>query len=196
MITKITTDVDIDFLDRTDILSLIRHIPASIITNGSSKKHNTGVYCQPIPIDPLTGSASIDYKIAEERGYFKIDFLNVSAYKGIRDEEHMNKLLAVTPLWELLSEKEVTDNLTHINGYHVLLSLVKPTSISELAMVLALMRPGKKHLLDQCISKGFDSIKDLIWVKPTDGSYYFKKAHAIGYSMLITLQLAALCEEV
>lgn len=182
-------DVDIDFLDRNEILSLIKHIPASIRTADSSKKHNTGVYCHAIPTDPLVGTASIDYKIAEQRGYFKIDFLNVSAYQGVQNETHINNLLAVEPPWELLAEKEVTDNLIHINGYHVLLSLTKPSSISELAMVLALIRPGKKHLLEQCVSSGFDSIKNLIWEKPLDNSYYFKKAHAVGYSHLIVMQL-------
>lgn len=182
-------DVDIDFLDRNEILSLIKHVPASIRTASGSKKHNTGVYCHAIPIDPLAGTASIDYKIAEQRGYFKIDFLNVSAYQGVRDEAHVDKLLSIEPPWELLAEKEVTDNLVHINGYHVLLSLTKPTSISELAIVLALIRPGKKHLLEQCISLGFGSIKNQIWEKPIDNSYYFKKSHSISYSMLIVMQL-------
>ena len=80
------TDIDIDFVDRNKVLEIIKHVPASIDGN---KKHNTGVYVQPIPVNPLTGLATIDYKTAEDRGYFKIDFLNVSAYQGVRSEDHL-----------------------------------------------------------------------------------------------------------
>ena len=76
-------DIDIDFPDRKTVLDLIKHIPAMIDDNGTFKKHNTGAYCHSIPYNPLTDTASIEYKEAEERGYFKIDFLNVGIYKDI-----------------------------------------------------------------------------------------------------------------
>ena len=60
-------DIDIDFPDRKTVLDLIKHIPAMIDDNGTFKKHNTGVYCTSIPYNPLTGTASIDYKSAEGR---------------------------------------------------------------------------------------------------------------------------------
>ena len=81
-------DIDIDFLNRSTVLDIIKHIPATL---EDGRKHNTGVYCQEIPTNPLTGQASIDYKTAEDRGYFKIDLLNVSAYQGVRDEAHLLK---------------------------------------------------------------------------------------------------------
>jgi hypothetical protein len=70
-------DIDLDFSDRSKILSLIEHRIAKL-ENG--KNHNTGVYVTEIPHNPVTGQATIDYKTAEARGYFKIDFLNVSIY--------------------------------------------------------------------------------------------------------------------
>jgi hypothetical protein len=185
------TDIDLDFLDRSDILSKIKHVPAF---TKDGKKHNTGVYCQKIPKNPLTGTASFDYEIAEERGYFKIDFLNVSAYKGVRDEEHLNHLLNQEPVWELMYEKDVCDKLFHVNGHHKLLAELKPKTILELAMVLALIRPGKKHLLPICKEKGFSAIENDIWVKTSD-SYYFKKGHALGYSSLIIVQLNLICQQ-
>jgi hypothetical protein len=185
-------DIDLDFLDRNKVLDIIKHIPAILI---DGKKHNTGVYCQGIPINPLTGFATIDYVTAEERGYFKIDFLNVSAYEGVKNEEHINKLLSIEPLWDLMYEKEVCDQLFHINGYHTLLARLKPNTILELATVLALIRPGKRHLLDQCARDGFDSIQDEVWSKTNEG-YSFKKSHAISYSHVIVLQLNLICEKV
>lgn len=184
-------DIDIDFPDRTRVLDIIKHVPAII---DPTKKHNTGVYCHEIPVNPLTGFASIPYEESEERGYFKIDFLNVSAYADVRDEEHIKELLAVEPLWDLMYEKDVCDQLFHINGYHTLLADLKPKSISELAMVLALIRPGKKHLLPVCKEKGFDAIKDDIWTR-NEEAYFFKKSHAVGYAHLIVMQLNLICEK-
>jgi len=143
----------------------------------------------------LTGFATIDYATAEERGYFKIDFLNVSAYEGVKNEEHINKLLSIEPLWELMYEKEVCDQLFHINGYHNLVARLKPNTILELATVLALIRPGKRHLVDQCARDGFDSVQDEVWSK-TDEGYSFKKSHAVGYAHVIIMQLNLICERV
>lgn len=185
-------DIDIDFPDRKKILDIIKHIPARL---EDGKKHNTGVYCHEIPYNPITDTASIDYKSAEERGYFKIDFLNVGAYVGVRDELHLTQLLNTEPLWDLLYEKEVCDQLFHVNGYHNLLNELKPTSIIELAMVLAMIRPGKKQLILICKEKGFQSINNEIWTKSED-SYFFKKAHAISYASVIVVQLNLICEKI
>jgi len=185
-------DIDIDFPDRKKILDIIKHIPARL---EDGKKHNTGVYCHEIPYNPLTDTASFDYKSAEERGYFKIDFLNVGAYHGVRNEEHLVQLLNTEPLWDLIYEKEVCDQLFHINGYHNLLSELKPASIIELAMVLAMIRPGKKHLIPICKEEGFQTIKDEIWTK-TDDAYFFKKAHAVSYASVIVVQLNLICEKI
>ena len=185
-------DIDIDFPDRKKVLDIIKHIPARL---EDGKKHNTGVYCHEIPYNPLTDTASFDYKSAEERGYFKIDFLNVNAYAGVRDEAHIIELLNTEPLWDLLYEKDVCDQLFHVNGYHNLLAELKPTSILDLAKVLAMIRPGKKHLIPICKEQGFQTIKDEIWTK-TEDAYFFKKAHAVSYASVIVVQLNLICEKI
>ena len=184
-------DIDIDFPDRKRVLDIIQHIPARL---EDGKKHNTGVYCHAIPYNPLTDTASFDYKTAEDRGYFKIDFLNVNAYAGVRDEAHIIELLNTEPLWDLLYEKDLCDQLFHVNGYHNLLAELKPTSILDLAKVLAMIRPGKKHLIPICKEQGFQAIEDEIWTKSED-AYFFKKSHAHSYAVLIIVQLNLLCEQ-
>jgi len=192
---KIQCDIDIDFANREDILSKIPHVVAGRIDRGEYKHHNTGVYLQNMPVNPLNGLATIDYATAEQRGYFKIDFLNVNAYQGVKNEEHIKQLLSVEPLWDLMYEKDVCDQLFHVNGYHNLLAQLKPTSILELATVLALIRPGKKHLVPVCVEKGFQAIQDEVWIK-TDEGYSFKKSHAIGYAHVIVMQLNLICERI
>jgi DNA polymerase III alpha subunit len=146
-----------------------------------------------VPTDPLTGLASLDYDDAEKRGYFKVDFLNVGIYKDIKSEEEIVNLLKIEPLWDLLEQKEFCDLIFHVNGYHDLIARLKPRSIEQLAMFLAILRPGKKHLVPTCETKGWDSIKDEIWEK-TDDSYSFKKSHAVAYAHAIVVQMNKICE--
>jgi len=182
-------DIDIDFADRTQILDVIKHVPATI---DGVKKHNTGIYVQEIPVNPLTGQSSIEYKTAEARGYFKIDFLNVSIYKDIKNEEHLNTLLSTEPLWDLLEQEEFTNLLFHVNGHGHILKTLKPKTIEELAACLAIIRPAKKHLLD----KSWNDIFAEVWTKPTTDDYYFKKAHAVAYAMAIVVQMNLICERI
>jgi DNA polymerase III alpha subunit len=185
-------DIDIDFADRTKVLDIIQHIPATIIEKGVNRKHNTGVYSSSIPVNPLTGCASIDHKEADKRGYFKIDFLNVSMYQGIKDEEQLIYLLNQEPLWDLLEQDDFTDMLFHVNGHGAILRKMKPKSIEELAAVLAMIRPAKRYLIGQ----DWSIVKNEVWMKPESDEYFFKKAHAVAYAAAIVVQMNLICESV
>ena len=186
-------DIDIDFADRDHALKFIKHIPAAIKdTNGSFKKHNTGIYCTPIPYNPVNNLSNVDYKEAEERGYFKLDFLNVSIYKDVRDEEHLKTLMEAEPLWDLLAQDDFNSLLFHVNGHGSILRQMKPTSILRLAAVLAMIRPAKRHL----IGETWTTVMETIWTKPEDGEYYFKKAHAVAYATAVVVQMNLICEGV
>jgi DNA polymerase III alpha subunit len=186
-------DIDIDFLDRTQVLKIVKHVPAAIKDeNGAFKKHNTGVYCHSIPDNPLTGLASIDYKEAENRGYFKLDFLNVGVYKGVRNEEHLKELMETEPLWDLLLQDDFTNMLFHVNGHGSILREMKPTSIEQLSAVLAIIRPAKRYL----IGKEWKEVLDEVWVKPAGDEYYFKKSHAVAYAQAVVVQMNLICEQI
>lgn len=187
---KINFDVDIDMSNRDEFLDVVEHIPASIKREQGFEKHKTGVYFQPIPIFPLDGYSTIDHKQAEDLGYFKVDFLNNSIYQGVENESHLTKLLNTEPVWELLEHAEVVKQLYHVNNYIHILQEYKPTTILELAMILAIIRPAKKHL----IGKTFEEIEKTVWDKPADGDYYFKKAHAVAFATAIVVQLNLICE--
>jgi DNA polymerase III alpha subunit len=183
-------DIDIDFLDRTKALEVIEHVPAAISEKGIFKKHNTGVYCHTIPVNPISGLASFDYKEAEDRGYFKLDFLNVSVYNGVRDEAHLDELMNREPLWDLLLQDEFTNLLFHLNGHGSVVRQTCPTSIEQLAAVLAMIRPAKRYL----IGADWNTIMNEVWVKPTTDEYFFKKAHAVAYAHVIVVQMNLICE--
>ena len=185
-------DIDIDFADRTHILEKITHISASIQDDTVNKKHNTGIYCTNIPHNPFTGISTIDYKEAEERGYFKIDLLNVSVYKDIRNEEHLIELMNTEPLWDLLQDDQFVSMLFHLNGHGDVLRKTYPTSVEQLAAVLAMIRPAKRYL----IGKDWTTVMNEIWTKPDNGEYYFKKAHAVAYAVAIVVQMNLICEKI
>jgi|SRR6056300_1262561 len=187
---KYDFDVDIDCADRTDVLSIIDHVPASVFKNGKHSKHNTGVYFQNIPQLPLIDCSAIDHKSAEQDGWFKVDFLNNNIYKNVRNEEHLVTLMNQEPVWELLTHDEVCSQLYHINKHTELVREYAPGSVEQLAMILAIIRPGKRHL----VGKSWADIALTVWEPPTDGSYYFKKSHAIAFAMAIVVQLNRLVE--
>jgi hypothetical protein len=182
---KFQSDIDIDFADRQQVLDLLNVTPASIIRDGKLTRHNTGVYATDIPVDPFSGSASLDYQAAEARGYMKLDLLNVHVYKQVRDETHLVKLMQ-EPDWTKLYDSSICAQLIHINNhYDTLLKMPEPVdSIPRLAMFLAVIRPGKRQL----IGKTWKDVGLTVWDK-VEGEYSFKKAHAIAYAQLVVVNL-------
>lgn len=189
--SKRIPDVDIDFKDRDEALDGLLHIPASRLEKGDLRRHNVGVYFQNIPTDPLTGLSSIPYEEAEERGYFKLDFLNLNVYKGVRDEAHLNDLISKEPMWEMLEDELIVEQLFHLSGHYDIVSAYKPRSIMQLAMVLALIRPGKRYL------QGYDwpQVEADIWTATDNDEFTFKKAHAVSYAHVVVVQMNLLLEQ-
>jgi hypothetical protein len=185
-------DIDIDFLDREQALAVFKHIRASRIDDNKLVKHNTGVYLHEVPVDAVENLCAVPYEEAEERNYFKIDFLNVGIYKGVRDEAHLVQLMETEPLWDLLEQDDFTQNLFHVNGHGSILRQSKPTSIEQLAAVLAMIRPAKRYL----IGKDWTTIMNEVWAKPANDEYFFKKSHATAYAVAIVVQMNLICEQV
>jgi DNA polymerase III alpha subunit len=181
-------DIDIDFADRDVVLSKLRHRVAKL---DNEKKHNTGVYATEIPHNPVDNLSTIDYKTAEARGYFKLDFLNVSIYKDIQNEEHLKELMERKPQWNLLEQDEFSNLLFHVNGHGTILREMKPKTIPQLAAVLAMIRPAKRYL----IGKDWTTVMNEVWTKPENNEYYFKKAHAVSYAMAVVVHMNLLCEK-
>ena len=185
-------DIDIDFTDRDSALKLFKHVGASRVENDRMAKHNTGVYLHQVPVNALTGLCAVPYDIAEQRKYFKIDFLNVGLYKGIKDEDHLVQLMNQEPLWDLLLQDDFTSLLFHVNGHGSILKEMQPKNIEQLAAVLGIIRPAKRYL----IGKDWLDVKKEVWLKPEGDEYFFKKAHAIAYAAAIVVQMNLICEQI
>lgn len=185
-------DIDIDFTDRDQALKLFKHIGASRYEDNKLLKHNTGVYLHEVPVNAPTGLCAVPYDVAEDKGYFKIDFLNVGIYKGVRDEEHLIQLMNTEPLWDLLEQDDFNSLLFHVNGHGGILRKMQPKTVEQLAAVLAMIRPAKRHL----IGKPWNEVMSEVWTTPSNDEYYFKKSHATAYAMAIVVQMNLICESI
>lgn len=190
---KFKSDIDIDFGNRDLALKLLDHTPAGIIRDGKLVKHNTGIYVTDIPRDPFSGVASIDYQEAEDRGYMKLDFLNVTLYNRVQSEEHLVELMSTEPDWTKLYEREFCEQLIHIGShYDTLLKLADVVdSIPRMAMFLSIIRPAKRHL----IGKPWAEIAKTVWEPDANGAYAFKHSHSVAYAHLVVVHMNLLCEQ-
>lgn len=188
---KFKSDIDIDIGNRDLILEKIKHIPASMRNVSPIRKHASGIYATDIPYDPISDMSSLDYETAEERGYIKIDLLNVNVYNQVRDESHLLELMK-EPDWNRLNDIKFVEQLIHLgNHYNSLRKMPEPiNSIPRLAMFLAVIRPAKKHL----IGLPWAEIAKTIWDKE-EGTYSFKKSHSLAYAHLVVVHMNLLCEQ-
>jgi hypothetical protein len=183
-------DVDLDFGNRNEILSLIEHTSA-VLENG--EKHNSGIYTTEITKNILSGMASIDYKTSENLGYFKLDILNNNLYKFVKSPQHLEELMAKPINWNKLMQPEFVKKLIHIGNYaEMILKLSDPIdSIEKLAMFISIIRPGKKHLQ----GLPWNVIERAVWDRDNSDGFTFKKSHAMAYSLAIILNVHILEEQ-
>jgi len=189
---KFNSDIDIDFGNRDNILQHIEHVPAAMRNVTPIRKHATGVYVTEIPRDALLDMANIDYTQAEQRGYVKLDFLNVHVYEKIRDEAQLYELMK-EPDWTKLNDRVFVEKLIHLaNHYNSMQRMPEPVnSIPRLAMFLAIIRPGKKHL----IGLPWVEVAKTVWEKDSEG-YIFKKSHSVSYAHLVVVHMNLLSSSV
>ncbi len=188
---KFNSDIDIDFGNRDKILEHINHIPAAMRKVNPIRKHATGIYVTDIPYDAINGIANLDYTEAENRGYIKLDLLNVHVYDKVSDEAHLTELMQ-EPKWERLKDRVFVEKLIHLsNHYNSMQKMPEPiNSIPRLAMFLAIIRPAKKHL----IGLDWKTVSKTVWDKGTDG-YHFKKSHSLAYAQLVVVHMNLLESE-
>lgn len=185
----VRADIDIDVPDREQILALIPHVRAAIRRDDQVRRHNSGVYVTEIPYDAINDCAALDYQAAEQRGYFKIDFLNQSVYQLIRDPDHLQTALQQDPPWQRLwQDPDWASQVVHVGSYTSLLADMQPDSIPRMAAFISIIRPGKAYLQRRPWSEVFASV----WDGDASRGFAFKKSHAISYAQLVALHMVLL----
>jgi hypothetical protein len=186
-----SADIDLDLADREQLLKLIQATPAQQIHQGQVRKHNSGVYITDIPYDPVNSCAALDYKTAEQLGYFKIDLLNMSVYQLIKSPEHYQEMLDKKPPWnQLWTDTKWSKQLVHVGNYSELLKSMRPDSIPRMAAFISIIRPGKAHLQNQ----PWDQVFASVWDGDSSRGFVFKKSHAVSYAGLVALHMNLLSQ--
>lgn len=181
-----SADIDIDFADREQVLKLINATQAMQYQQGQVRRHNSGVYVTDIPYDPINECAAIDYVSAEQRGYFKIDLLNMSVYQLIKSPEHYEQMLQQEPPWERLwTDDDFARQVVHVGGSIHLLKTMRPNSIPRMAAFIAIIRPGKAHLQN----KPWEDVFKTVWDGDDSKGFVFKKSHSVSYAALVALHM-------
>jgi len=181
-------DVDVDVGSRESALEALsgQYVSSSLkpkdapdrAAQGRYTPHPTGIYLFDMPVDPVTGISSLDSVRASELGYQKVDVIQNHALheRPISPSEFMEIVDDFD--FTIFDDDRIYDGLVHLSRYRDLVQSMQPRSVEDLAIILALIRPAKKHL----IGRSMDEIRREIW-KKADG-YYFKKSHAIAYALL------------
>ena len=74
----------------------------------------------------------------------------------------------------------------HIGNHFDIVNKVKPKSVIELSDILALIRPGKKKLLDSYLESP-EAVRPELFTKRINSD--MRRSHTIPYALLIVLQL-------
>lgn len=147
--------------------------------------HPSGVVIEDAPVDPVTELSCLHYTDCDRLGLYKVDLLTNNSYNIFKDQEEMNRYRDMEPDFSLLQVEAICTKLPHIGNHYDMVKELKPSTISELADLLALMRPGKIHLIEDYANpnKKGTVIKNLY--RESVNGMYFKKSHAIGYAVMI-----------
>lgn len=189
MTTRRIFDVDIDVSPKTDKDKYGTR--AMAYNHEMVSAHPSGYYLETVPVDPITGLCSFDSSYGDSAGFQKVDLLSNSSYDMFESKEEVLKYAEMEPEWDLLLEEDVVQSLPHLAKHIDLLTRIQPRSIHDLADTLALIRPGKSHLIDSYM-KNKERVRKKLYKRSKD--HYFKKSHAYSYAMMIICVLNKISE--
>lgn len=179
-----TFDVDIDVNAKVD---KSKYGVRAMVYNSDTEKvlaHPSGYYIEWVPVDELTGICSFDYEYGEAKGFMKIDLLTNSSYDAFLSKDEVITAYEQTPDWSLLEDEEFVATLPHIGKHFDLIKMIKPKSIDDLSDALALIRPGKKHLLNSYLTDK-ERIRHQLYRRSANEQNFFKKSHSYSYAAMI-----------
>lgn len=182
-------DIDIDVKSSFVPKDIFDVVYASIVETDALRKHPAGVYFQMMSVDTETNLSAIPYNKAEELGYYKIDMLHLSLLNNFISKGEIRELLKQEPDWRVLEDEQTVSQLFQIKKHFDIVSKVKPTSVEELADVLALIRPNKRRLLDAYLRSPKEIREKYLYVREEGDKTSFRKSHSIAYALTIKLQM-------
>lgn len=196
MMQRRSFDVDIDVSSK---VKKSRYGKRSFVYNEEQLKmipHPSGFFLDSedllgssIPVDPVSGLTTLESKEGEYEGFFKVDLLTNTLYDRFTSKKEVRESLNFEKFnWDLLLDPKVVEDLPHISKHFSIVRQLQPQSVEDLADILALIRPGKIDLIDDYL-KDKERTRKRLYKRPLNGEMYFKKSHAVAYSVGILCYL-------
>lgn len=177
-------DVDIDLPPSVERKKY--GVRGMVYKNENCTPHPSCFYLQDVPVDPISECAAFHYEEDFCKELIKVDLLVNRSYENIRSKEDLLRFAETEPDWDMLLDEDVVTKLPHIGKYYWLVSQIKPNCIEDLADTIALIRPGKSHLIENYL-KNKKSVKRFLYKRSANEQAYFKKSHAISYALMIVV---------
>jgi len=204
------SDLDLDIPSMDSEIIRANLVRASVKNEkGEYQAHPAGVYFYK-SIPKFNNISILDYKTMEKKEYQKIDILNNTYLDNISNEEMIefidlieNENIDWKKLWEF-------ENPYQLSKYPGILREFKVSSVLDIAIVLAIIRPGslqnydkmktfihtdkilnKKNKKEREILKFtygipiFDEQFKELGID--DGKYRYKKPHSLGYAYVLLI---------
>lgn len=192
------SDVDIDIPPGININKLFpTAVAASMVQNGALCKHPCGYYFENMPVDCLAdvSMAAIPFRQAEQQGYTKIDFLHLNILSQFQNKEEVRSYSSKQPDWRLLQDKHIVEQLFQLSNSWEFIKAIRPSSVIELADVIAIIRPAKRNLLQSYLINR-DQVRPSLYKQDSDDKTSFRRSHAIAYAKVVIMQLNKLEEQI
>jgi len=204
------SDLDLDIPSSKSEIIRNGLTKASILTEkGTYQSHPAGIYMY-AAVPSFNGVAIIDYKEMEKMEYQKIDILNNTYLDGISNKEMIEFISKIEEediewkdLWRYAEPYQ-------LGKYPGILREFKVSSVMDLAIILALIRPGSisnydkmkayihtDTILNKKSEKAQKILKETYGIPVfneqfkelgiNDGKYRYKKPHSIGYAYVLLI---------
>lgn len=201
-------DLDIPSMESDRIKKTL--VRGSVLTDrGDYQPHPAGVYFYKA-IPSFNGISLYDYKTMETNNYQKIDILNNTFLDGIGPREfddYIKKIDSEDIDWE---ELWYYNNPYQLSKYPGILKDFQVSSVLDLAIVLAIIRPGslvnydkmKTYIHTDTLLKKksgieYESLKETYGIPVFDeqfkeigkdnSGFRYKKPHSIGYAYVLLI---------
>jgi hypothetical protein len=143
-------DIDIDFADRTAAMAALFTVPAMIDRDGKKHRPPLGRLLPKRARRSVHAAVRTRLQRSGREGLLQNRFSQpIGLPAGSEMRSTLSSFSTANPCGNCSMSPAMVEQLPHVHKHYDTVQSIAPKSIEDLAVVLALVRPGKKHLIGQ-----------------------------------------------